>query len=403
MQSRTCILTMSLIALLACPVFASGRSRAVKHPEGSTFCEFGEDFPGVTLPAGFCIRKFADVPTPRVLLFARNGDLFVASPKRITPGGAPPGAGAILLLLQTELSQPPPRFTFAEGDAFETVHGIAISGESFFYTVSDSVFMVPYKTGDTAMAASAPTAIANMFTLDPGARFAHSLAVDTSGAVYVSRGQSDNNHCPSPDPRIGSVLRVGPGHSPLGDIVAEGLRDPLFIRCMPWGSCYAAELSGDVWEAYGGTEKLIELHDGDNYGYPCCIDRNHPNPEITPPPDCSRVVQTKFTFPLHHTPFGFDWERSGSWPQPYTGGFFVGLHGSFGTWENTGLQWAPTDPATHIPTTASVDFATGFGRQGAISRVADVVFAPDGRLFFSDDQGGAIYWIAPKTLKRPAR
>jgi glucose/arabinose dehydrogenase len=403
MQSRTCILTMSLIALLSSQALGSGRGRAVKHPDGSTFCEFGEDFPGVTVPPGFCIRKFADIPCPRVLVFAGNGDLFVASPKRITPGGAPPGPGAIFLLRETESSRPPQRFTFAEGDAFETVHGLAISGDSFFYTVADSVYMVPFKTGDTVRAAAAPTAIATMFTLETGARFAHSLAVDTAGAVYVSRGQVDNNTCPSPDPRIGSVLRIGSGHSFTGDIVADGLRDPLFIRCMPWGACYAAELSGDLWEALGGTEKLLELHDGDHYGYPCCIDRDRPNPEITPRPDCSRVVEAKLSFPLHHTPFGFDWERSGSWPQPYAGGFFVGLHGKFGTWENTGLQWAPTDPATHIPTTATANFATGFGHEAAISRVADVVFAPDGRLFFSDDQGGAIYWIAPRLLRRPSR
>jgi glucose/arabinose dehydrogenase len=398
MQSRICIL-ISLGSLLASPALAAGRSRAVKHPEGSTFCEFGEDFPGVTVPAGFCIRKFADVPTPRVLLFAGNGDLFVSSPKRITPGGAPPGAGAIFLFRETDLSHPPQRFMFTRLESFETVHGLAINGDAFLYSLDSAVYTVPYKTGDTAIFPE-PTAIANLVMTELGLRFTHSLAVDTAGQVYVSRGQGDNNVCPPPDPRAGAVLRVGPGHSMFGDIVVDGLRDPLYIRCMPWGSCYAAELSGDVWEAYGGTEKLIELHDGDNYGYPCCVQRNQPNPEITPRSDCSRVVETKFSFPLHHTPFGFDWERNGTWPQPYTGGFFVGLHGKFGTWENTGLQWAPTDPVTHIPTAATIDFATGFGREGAIARVTDVVFAADGRLFFSDDQGGAIYWIAPKTLKR---
>ena len=36
-------------------------------------------------------------------------------------------------------------------------------------------------------------------------------------------------------------------------------------------------------------------------------------------------------------------------------------------------------------------------------RVADLAFAPDGRLFFTDDQLGHIYWIAPRTLQIPAR
>ena len=36
-----------------------------------------------------------------------------------------------------------------------------------------------------------------------------------------------------------------------------------------------------------------------------------------------------------------------------------------------------------------------------LQRPADVTFAPDGRLFFADDLGGQVYWVAPDTLTRP--
>ena len=36
-------------------------------------------------------------------------------------------------------------------------------------------------------------------------------------------------------------------------------------------------------------------------------------------------------------------------------------------------------------------------------RVADVQFAPDGRMFFTDPQDGGIYWVAPRTLTMPPR
>ena len=119
--------------------------------------------------------------------------------------------------------------------------------------------------------------------------------------------------------------------------------------------------------------------------------------------DCSYVAEPKHTFPLHNTPFGFDWERDFGWPELYKGAFFIGLHGDYASWAHAGLQWAPTDPDTHLPTRATLDFVSGIGRGKTISRVADVRFAPDGRLFFSDDQGGAIYWIAPRSLTRPRR
>jgi glucose/arabinose dehydrogenase len=36
-----------------------------------------------------------------------------------------------------------------------------------------------------------------------------------------------------------------------------------------------------------------------------------------------------------------------------------------------------------------------------LDRPSDVAFAPDGRMFFADDQGHGIYWIAPRSLARP--
>jgi glucose/arabinose dehydrogenase len=385
------------IALIAVCAAAAPRRRAVPSVP-ARFCDSGSDVAGVTVPDGFCIRKFADVPTPRVLLFAPNGDLFVSSPKRRTPGAAPAGAGAIFVFRE---SDPGKRSTFAEGDAFQSVHGILVAGDSFYYTLADGVYKVPFTPGATAIDSAIPTLIASFSTQNVVGRFTHALAAGTDGSIYTTFGQLDNSNCQTAeDPRMGTILRVGPEHDPRGDIVTRGLRNPLFIRCMPWSSCYAAELSGDAWESVGGTEKLIELHDGDSFGYPCCIQKNSPNPDIQPVPNCSTLAEPRQTFPLHDTPFGFDWERDFGWPAPYIHGFFVGLHGDFANWNHAGLQWAPTDPTTHLPVAATMDFALGFGRGQTISRVADVRFAPDGRLFFSDDQGGAIYWIAPRSLRR---
>jgi glucose/arabinose dehydrogenase len=402
-HSPSHLIAIALSALVAMPPLAAAtRRRVIVAPDTSHFCDLGVDVQGVTVPPEFCIRKFADVPTPRVLYFAPNGDLFVASPRRFTPGGAPAGAGAIFLFRQTDTTQPPVRYAFAGTDpSLESVHGLLIKDNTFFYTLVDGVYSVPYADGSTQMSATAPQQVTNLATDYPYVRWTHSLAAASDGSILVSSGQVDNSSCPAPDPRVGGVFRIGGSHPVRGDVVADGLRDPLYIRCMPWGACYGAELSGDIWESLGGSEKLIELHDGDHYGYPCCIDKGLVNPDIKPVPDCSRIITSKLSFPLHNTPFGFDWERNFGWPEAYRGAFFVGLHGRFGSWTNTGLQWAPTDPTTHIPTRATSDFALGFGRTGAISRVADVLFAPDGRLFFTDDQSGAIYWIAPRTLKRP--
>ena len=390
------------LLLAAAAAFASDPPRRRAVPKTvARFCDSGTDVTGVTVPADFCVRKFADVPVARVMGFAPNGDLFVSSPKRVTPGGAGPGAGAIFLLRESTPGGVLQKFTFAQG--LQTVHGILVTSSAFYYTLEQSVLRVPYAAGATSIDTSTPEVIATFDQSASYARWTHSLAMSTDGALLVSRGVFDNQVCPPADDRNASVLRIGSGHSAAGDIVARGFRNPLTLRCMPWSTCYAIELSGDGWTAAGGAEKLVELHDGDNYGFPCCVARDVPAPELgNPPPNCSTITVADHTFPLHDTPFGFDWERNFGWPDPYRNGFFVGLHGDYGSWTHAGMQWAPTDPVTHLPTKATTEFLTGVGQNKTISRIADVRFAPDGRLFFTDDHGGAVYWIAPRSLKIPA-
>jgi glucose/arabinose dehydrogenase len=283
-----------------------------------------------------------------------------------------------------------------------TVHGLLFDRDALLYTIDRGVYRLPYAHGDR-VARSPLSAHTQIAALDDSIRWTHTLARGTDGTLYVSMGQHDSGTCPAPNRRAGSVLRIG-GSAPLqGATVVDGLRNPMYLRCKEWGACYAAELTNDSWGAYGGVEKLIQLRQGDDYGFPCCIDHNRTWPGTPPGYDCGRVAISVQTYPLHDTPFGFDWAPS-SWPAPYGGALFVGLHGVVGSWVNTGVQWAPTDPTTHRPTRPTTFFATGWGRSGAIvGRVADLVFAPDGRMFFSDDEDGGVYWVAPTSLRRPSR
>jgi glucose/arabinose dehydrogenase len=116
---------------------------------------------------------------------------------------------------------------------------------------------------------------------------------------------------------------------------------------------------------------------------------------------CGQVAHEDSSFTLGDTPFGFDWERQ-TWPEPFRDGVFVALHGSYYTtppWAGAGIVYAKTDPTTHKPVEGWHPFLGGFGPGGsALERPADVAFADDGRLFFADDQGGAVYWIAPRAV-----
>lgn len=388
----------------------TGRDSGVIHPERPVidrdpsvtyWCDLpAPDVPRAGLPFGFCVRRYGTVRAARVMAFAPGGELFISSPSTATPGGAPVGDGAIEVLADDNRDGVAEVSVFARGLA--EVHGLLFVEGWLYFTLGDGVYRVPYTRGQRTLGGAVPTKVTDLRGLSAAPRWTHTLARSADGTIYVSQGQYYSFVCPT-SPRDGAIYRVDE-RSQAPVYVSGGYRNPLFLRCDPSGArCFAAELSDDGWDPSTGTlgrEKLVVIRQGEDYGYPCCAGRDAlAPPGRTRSASCAGVSVELRSWPLHDTPFGIDFER-GVFPEPWRGGFFVGLHGAFSTWENTKLQWSPVDRATGLPTGEWQDFVTGWGRSsaGVVGRVTDVAFAPDGRLFFTDDQGGAVYWVAPETL-----
>lgn len=153
------------------------------------------------------MREFTTVPVreARVLRFAPNGDLFVAAPSMLTPGGAVDGPGAIVVLPDDDndgradavvtYARPSPNL----GNACATnevdpknmacVHGLAFAAGYLYFTCSNEVRRFPYVAGQR----SAPAASERVATLGgagiPDVRWTHTLEAHRSGSLYVSRGR----------------------------------------------------------------------------------------------------------------------------------------------------------------------------------------------------------------------
>ncbi len=377
-----------------------------RQPGQTYFCDLPiPDLPLAGLPDGFCVRMYASgVASARVMAFAPNGDLFVTAPSVQVPGLAPPGLGQIVVLPDDNHDG------LADGTVvflagLPTVHGLLFAGGYLYYTVDHAVFRVAYTQGARTYAGPPPEQVADLAAITPpNGRWTHTLAQAQDGTVYVSVGEYSSYTCP-PGPRTGVVATIAPGAAPT--VVAGGFRNPLFLRCDPAGTrCYAAELSDDGWDpATGvqGREKLVLLRQGDSYGYPCCAGAGASAPpgRAAGMTDCA-ITAELHAWALHDTPFGMTFEQ-GHFPAPWRNGFFVGLHGQFLSWQNTKVVWSPVD-ANGQPTGVWHDFLTGWGssRFGIHGRITDVSFAPDGRLFVTDDEGGKVYWIAHETQAVPS-
>jgi glucose/arabinose dehydrogenase len=409
---------------------ASGASGSAGAGGGAAvkFCDLpAPDEPGLKVPEGFCVRRFANVEEGRVLRIAPNGDVFVAVPAAFTPGGASGGLGAIVVLPDDnhdgqseghivyagdQTSPDPASCATHEGNEADLycVHGLAFADGYLYYTRSDELRRFPYAAGDR----SAPQAAGELVSMLGGngssdIRWTHTVDRAQDGTLYVSRGRQESSTCTDASMGLGALLSIQAGAGvPMPttfSVSSTGYRNPMYLRCSPTSPhCFANELSGDGWSGVGGREKMVVIKDGDVWGYPCCVGKGMPFGSGVPAGLCDTLSEELISINLHDTPFGLDFE-TGRFPAPFTNGAFVALHGSFGSWEGTALSYLTVDPATSLPTGELVPFATGWGSSpsaGVDGRATDVAFAPDGRMFVLDDTSGGVWWIAPVDLEAPA-
>lgn len=355
--------------------------------------------PGAAVARGFFIRKFASVVSPRVMSFAPNGDLFVSSPARATPGGAGGGAGAILVLSDDDHDGIAESTVFADG--IGDVHAVAVRGGFVYFSTESVVYRTPYTVGQRREHRAMREAIFH-YPSNPDSRWTHGLDVRADGTVITSAGVWGTSRECGMRAYQGEIFRVtADGQSTR---IVQGLRNPLYIRCHRTDPlCIAAELGDDRGPTWGALEKLIAIDDTtQNVGFPCCVSQSRTSPFNDGVFDCSTVTPGVATFELQLTPFGLDWEP-GLWPAPFHRALFVALHGSYYSipkWNGASVVFARTDEAGR-PIGPFMPFLLGFGPGGSpLERPSDVAFSQDGRLFVADDHAGAIYWIAPDDLRQ---
>jgi glucose/arabinose dehydrogenase len=366
------------------------------------------------LPLGYCAHYFAHVPTARQLRFAPDGHLFVASPTTPTTGGAQNGMAGIVVAPDDN----------GDGVADESVmyldqlpstQGLMFNGGYLYFQDGATIRRIPFKNGDLSPSGSAE-AVTTVTVQQAPEHWPKLFDIAQDGTMYVSNGSTQSEECLSTRPVFGAIFKVAPDGGETE--VAKGFRNPIAMRCEPdHDLCIALELALDYSDSTGpvGREKLVPVHQGDDWGFPCCATQNLPYVNVTygdngQVPNCSGVGVETVSFVIGDTPFGIDFE-TGKWPAPWGGRAFVSLHGVFGTWQGARVVAIARDPSTGMPLPATdfdggesandnmMDFATGWddGRMDH-GRPAAVTFAPDGRLFIGDDQLGAVIWIAPIDL-----
>ena len=277
--------------------------------------------------------------------------------------------------------------------------------------------------------------------LDPRGDDVHrpkDVTVAPDGTVYFNVGSSSNA---SPGDRTMSppravIMAVRPDGTGLR-VVERGVRNGEGLAVAPDGTVWTAvnerdnipypshgrygtssDAFGQVIQGYVNNhppDEVVPVTAGRDLGWPYCDpdqDENHPAGSLTGVPlipdaatnpggnklHCAALPPVEVGLPAHTAPLGMSFLEGSKIPAPWSGGAAIAGHGSWNRQPPRApvVLWLAWNASTGTLAPA-VTLVGGFQNSDGSywGRPVDAVPGPDGGLYVSDDQAGAIYRLAP--------
>lgn len=212
--------------------------------------------------------------------------------------------------------------------------------------------------------------------------------------LYVSVGSG----CNSCEELAGDMRAMVYSMNPDGSdqrVEGEGLRNTVGIA-MANGELYATGNGVDHLGTDAPDETLYKVENGQHYGWPYCyIDDGESLPdtaqEWNDPLDCADIPLPLTTFAPRSAPLGLRFFNNDSHPV-LRNSFLVALHGSFDQTLSIGneIRRITLDGKQQL-------FMDGFIHEGErIIRPVDFLIKDDNSFFFTDDQGGRVFYVRAK-------
>ncbi len=335
----------------------------------------------ITLPEGFGISVFIDgLKGPRMMAVGPDDQLYVA--ERTTgrilrlPDRDQNGLGDGIEVVAEDLLDPSSLAFYKDGSIYvgETTRVIRLTdpdGDGYFQEREIIVAGIP---------AGGHTTRTVVFSPD----YSH---------LYVSIGSSCNV-CEERDERRAGVVRYKPDGS-SETLFSTGLRNAVGMEFRPDNGILWVTNNGRDWLGDDlPPETVYAIYKDADAGWPGCHAGHIIDPDLGEPDSCEDVIDPRVVMQAHTAPLGMTFYTGDQFPENYQKDLFIALHGSWNRSIPVGYKVVriALDPGGLGPV---VDFATGWLREDGSNwgRPVDLVNAPDGSLFLSEDGQGTIYRI----------
>jgi glucose/arabinose dehydrogenase len=377
--------------------------------------------PGTTpvVANGFAVNALATgLDHPRWLYVLPNGDVLVAETngperpddrkgikgwfmKKMTKkaGGAVPSANRITLLRDTDGDGvAETRSIFLQG--LTSPFGMALVGNDFYVADTDALLRYPYAEGRIAGAA---VKVADLPAGTINHHWTKNVIASRDGArLYVSIGSNSNAAENGLDKEVGraAIMEIdratGRSH-----IFASGLRNPVGMAWQPQ--------SGVLWTAVNERDEIgsdlvpdymTSVKEGAFYGWPFSYYGQHVDDRVkSQRPDLvASATVPDYALGAHTASLGLTFYDAKLFPARYSGGAFIGQHGSWNRKPLSGYKVIFVPFANGRPNGTPEDVLTGFvdAKGDAHGRPVGVAIDKSGALLVADDVGNTIWRVTPK-------
>jgi len=377
------LLTISLISCTSSDKKAdkAETSTLPKTSPDSLFAKY--ELNKITLPAGFKISVFAEVPNARSMCWGAKGTLFVGNRDEDKVYAVKDidndGIADQRYIISEKLNKP---------------NGVAFRNGSLYVAEINRIL----RFDDIENKLSNPPAYTVVYDKFPdkehhGWKF---IAFGPDDKLYVPVG-APCNVCDEKDSIYASITRMNPDGSGL-EIFAKGIRNSVGFAWHPD--------TKEMWFTDNGRDDLgddipnCELnhapHKGMHFGFPYCHQGDLLDPEFGKGKNCADYTPPAEKMGPHVAPLGMRFYTGNMFPAEYQKQIFIAQHGSWNRSQFIGYRVMVAKLDASGKVVGYSPFATGWlGENNKVTgRPVDVEIASDGALLVSDDSRGAIYRIS---------
>lgn len=370
-------------------------------------------------PEGFSVSLFAGgLNNPRWIYVAPNGDILVAEARTGSKSGLKKTVSKIIgqeasqnqndnesgnriILYRDTDNDGVPDMTNVFLGGIDRPFGMLIIGSSFYVAGTDGLYQFPYKSGDSRITGEGQKIV----SLPAGGYNNHwtrnIITNSEQNKIYISVGSGSNvgENGMENEVRRANILVVDlDGRNEK--VYASGLRNPVGMDWAPgthtlWTAVNERdELGDDLVPDY-----ITNVQEGGFYGWPFSYWGQHPDPRMKGEGMdlVKKALVPDVSLGAHTASLGLAFSKGTSFPKAYTGGAFIGQHGSWNRSALVGYKVVYVPFEKGKPSGKPQDFLTGFivknGEDEVYGRPVGIAFTKGGYMLVADDAANKIWCV----------